>query len=750
MDADDLIATLRRLLHAVADELGALLPEGDAVVEAIAISGMGETGILVDRDSVPVAPGFAWFDPRGQQQIDVLPRHLRTQFAGRTGLPPGAQVPVAKLLHLRESGLELRGLRWFNLPEYVAASLGARKVSEYSLASRTGLIDQDTGDPWREMLDYLGVNDDFLPPLVDAGTGLGTATANWLPPAFLGARVTVAGHDHLVSAASGGAIPHDRYHVSMGTAEVLLRVLDEPIPFEARERLAGSLINSVRHVVPGKHVVVAGVKTGLLMRRALQLCGITDRVGRDQLDDVAHALPLEGRLSSDAIEVRGARNDAGVLSLTVRADGVSPAELFNAVLRHGNDEIRLLVDAMDDVIPAARSTLLTGGWASMRSVQRARSDVLPQVTVSQRDQDTGYGAALFAARLLPHRTQPPAALAAMGSATTKDSREPTFIRRHRDDGADTPRATPLDERYRSTSMNELTTLERRGMAAISTPSGRMLIVAADQRNGMKAVMSDAPGGPGSVTVEQLADAKSDLVRYLGNHAPAILLDPEVALPRVVDDSTLARDTALVVGMDASGFETVDGLRYTRYVDGVTARGVRELGGDAAKMLFYMRSDQQGADSSVGDEIRDLVKACAEEGLLLIVEVLTYRLENETEDDYQAAFPLLVADAARIAVDCGAKVLKLPYPGSAEGSAAVTAAASGVPWAVLSAGVDHETFIKQVEVAVANGASGAMAGRSLWKDSLAVSPEVREDLLTSRALPRLRELATVVDGGRAQV
>ena len=297
-------------------------------------------------------------------------------------------------------------------------------------------------------------------------------------------------------------------------------------------------------------------------------------------------------------------------------------------------------------------------------------------------------------------------------------------------------------------MNELTTLERRGLARISTPSGSMLIVAADQRNGMKAVMTDAPDGPGSVTPEQLADAKSDLVRYLGNHAPAILLDPEVALPKVVDDATLARDTALVVGMDASGFETVDGLQYTHYVPGVTARAVREFGGDAAKMLFYMRPDRQGSDSRVGDEIRDLVKACGQEGLLLIVEILTYRLDEETEEDYKAVFPKLVADAARIAVECGAKVLKLPYPGSAEGSAAVTAAAAGVPWAVLSAGVDHETFVKQVEIAVANGASGAMAGRSLWKDSLAVSPEVRKDLLTSRALPRLQELAAVVDGSTA--
>ena len=47
--------------------------------------------------------------------------------------------------------------------------------------------------------------------------------------------------------------------------------------------------------------------------------------------------------------------------------------------------------------------------------------------------------------------------------------------------------------------------------------------------------------------------------------------------------------------------------------------------------------------------------------------------------------------------------------------------------------------------MANGASGAMAGRSLWKDSLSVSPTTRQDHLTNRALPRLRELAAVVDG-----
>lgn len=293
-------------------------------------------------------------------------------------------------------------------------------------------------------------------------------------------------------------------------------------------------------------------------------------------------------------------------------------------------------------------------------------------------------------------------------------------------------------------MNPLNTLERRGMTAISTDAGRMLIVAADQRNGMKAVMDDAPGGAGSITKPELAAAKADLVTFLANSAPAILLDPEVALPAVVDDGVLARDTALVVGMDASGNEVVDGLRYTRFVDGITPRAVRDLGGDVAKMLWYTRPDRQDLDSRVAGEIRDLVRACEAEGLLLIVELLTYRLEDETEEAYREAFASLVVEGARLAVACGAKVLKLQYPGSAEACAAVTEAADGVPWAVLSAGVDHTTFVGQVATAMANGASGAMAGRSLWKDSLSISHEVREERLTSRALPRLRELNDIVD------
>lgn len=400
LESSALMAVVRELLSSAAEAIVAGTEDPDARIASIAVSGMGETGFLVGQDGAAVAPAFAWFDPRGVEQVAAMPPRLRDDFAGRTGLPLGAQVSVAKILYLRDGGLDLTGLRWLNLPEYVAAALGGTQASEMSLASRTGLLDQDTGEAWSEMLAYLGVDDDFVPPLVAAGTWLGNADQEWLPEAVSGAAITVAGHDHLVAAVSGGTIPGSQYQVSMGTAEVILRVLEEPPSREARERLAEYLINCVRHVVAGQFVLVAGVKTGLLMRRSLQLFGIHDSEGRDRLDEQVRALPPGGGLPAGSVIVRGARNDDGVLSLTIPADGVTPPEVFRAVLLHGNDEIEILLEAMNREVPPATSTLLSGGWGAMESVRDARAQVLPNLRVSTRSQDTAFGAAMAASALL--------------------------------------------------------------------------------------------------------------------------------------------------------------------------------------------------------------------------------------------------------------------------------------------------------------------------------------------------------------
>ena len=49
-------------------------------------------------------------------------------------------------------------------------------------------------------------------------------------------------------------------------------------------------------------------------------------------------------------------------------------------------------------------------------------------------------------------------------------------------------------------------------------------------------------------------------------------------------------------------------------------------------------------------------------------------------------------------------------------------ASTLPWVILSAGVDIEEFIENVNLATGAGASGFLCGRAIWKDAVQYYPD----------------------------
>ena len=300
-------------------------------------------------------------------------------------------------------------------------------------------------------------------------------------------------------------------------------------------------------------------------------------------------------------------------------------------------------------------------------------------------------------------------------------------------------------------VHAMTTAERRAYRQVCRADGRMLIVAADQRGGMRKVLADTDEEREAIDEATLGTVKAAIVRHLANKASAVLLDPVCAVPGVVDEDVIDPGVGLLIGLDASGFDTdANGYRNSRLVPDVPARRVRELGGTGAKLLVYLRPDRADANDFNMGIIRECITGFAAEDVLLVVEILTYRFDGESEEDYRAAFPGLVVECARMALGAGSKVLKLPYPGTAEACRAITKlcggapSAGGVPWAVLSAGVDHETFVGQVATAMENGASGVIAGRALWKDCISLDADVRARRLEEIASERLAEIGRVLD------
>jgi tagatose-1,6-bisphosphate aldolase len=293
-------------------------------------------------------------------------------------------------------------------------------------------------------------------------------------------------------------------------------------------------------------------------------------------------------------------------------------------------------------------------------------------------------------------------------------------------------------------MSAMTTAERRGYTQICGDDGAMMVIACDQRGGMRTLLAKTPEEQARIGNDVLGLTKMDITSHLARHAGCVLVDPICAVPGLVDQGVLHRATGLLIGLDASGFDlTPEGYRISNMVEGISARRVRELGGTGAKIMIYLRSDRPAANTVNMQTLRDVIADFAAEDLLLVVEFLTYALPGEAPEAYTAKIPDLIEGGSKLCLDAGSKVLKIPYPGTAQACASITAMCGDVPWAVLSAGVEHATFLGQVETSMANGASGVIAGRSLWKDCISLDRAITKERLETIAVPRLREIQAVI-------
>jgi sugar (pentulose or hexulose) kinase len=217
-------ALLAAAVAATADALDAA-PQGR--VAGIGVASMAETGVLVDAAGRPVVASIAWHDSRGDTEADRMAADFGAEtFAARVGLPCSRLCTLAKYRWMRDHvpGAE-RGVRWFNVAEWIVRGVGGEPLAELSLASRTGFYDLHARRPWEEALAWAGAPAGLMPDAVPAGTPMGTSTL----PAARDAVLTVAGHDHLAAAVGAGAAGEGDVLDSCGTAEAFVRAT-APLP----------------------------------------------------------------------------------------------------------------------------------------------------------------------------------------------------------------------------------------------------------------------------------------------------------------------------------------------------------------------------------------------------------------------------------------------------------------------------------------------------------------------------------------
>jgi tagatose 1,6-diphosphate aldolase len=275
----------------------------------------------------------------------------------------------------------------------------------------------------------------------------------------------------------------------------------------------------------------------------------------------------------------------------------------------------------------------------------------------------------------------------------------------------------------------------RGLQRITTSDGFLLACAVDHVTEFRELLGPSPDFARTVR------AKVDLVRDVAPVTSAVLVDALYGVGYLGPTGALPRDVGLMVSLE-DGDYSLSSPKATRYRAGWGPRQAREAGVDAVKLLWWYRPDGDPAlAESQRRTLRALAHTCTGLGLLLVVEPIWFPRpgEDTSSPGWRAARAGGIAESAATAEALGADVLKVEFPADLEepdGEAMARDALSRLdatvsrPWVLLSAGVPFGTFERQLELACAAGASGYIAGRSLWREAASARAEEREEAVAT--------------------
>ena len=299
---------------------------------------------------------------------------------------------------------------------------------------------------------------------------------------------------------------------------------------------------------------------------------------------------------------------------------------------------------------------------------------------------------------------------------------------------------------------QLTIGKIRGLQQIATPSGLLVMCAMDHRSGLVSMMEETQHDKPDYA--EIVQMKLDMCSALGPYSSGILLDPEYGAAQCIASGVLRGQTGLLVSIEATGYRKDPDGRLTVLLRDWSVEKIKRMGASAVKILVYYRPDISKLAAKQLKIIDRVAGDCIKYDIPFLVEPKTYHIEGEAVDsaDFARSLPHMVIETARQITALPIDVLKAEFPADMKyeqdedrlaGYCRQLDKASSVPWVILSAGVDYDTFKKQVTIACRAGASGFLGGRAIWQEATEMdSRDGRDSFLSGIAVKRMRELVEI--------
>ncbi len=300
-----------------------------------------------------------------------------------------------------------------------------------------------------------------------------------------------------------------------------------------------------------------------------------------------------------------------------------------------------------------------------------------------------------------------------------------------------------------------------GLRRLAAPDGTFRMLAVDQRPPIKQLVA-RNAARGASKKDALAQIKATLLESLAPHASASLADPAHGLAPALH--LVPPATGLIATLEDSAFRTVAGERKSAPIKGWSALQIRRAGADAVKALAWYHP---GASDAVRKHQQDFVRAigqqCAELDIPFVFELLRYRHGSDAIDPDSPLYPVSHAEEVVASVrefaheDYGIDLFKLesPWPTrllpdfddfnldayDCRDAFEEIDAVANRPWVLLSAGSPRAKFELALRYAYEAGASGFLAGRTIWWEAAQAWPdmELMRKKLAAASVPYMRRI-----------
>ena len=275
---------------------------------------------------------------------------------------------------------------------------------------------------------------------------------------------------------------------------------------------------------------------------------------------------------------------------------------------------------------------------------------------------------------------------------------------------------------------------------LCTDVAHFQMLAVDQRPPIFNIISKAKGREHQY--EEVVECKKLITSSLSKYVTAILMDPNFSLSNLLQYNN---SKGLVITLEDHSFKETKRGRFSENIQNWSVEKIKRVGGDAVKVLAWYRPD---AETESIEHQKQYVKRIGEEcenyGIPFLLELLVYPFQDDENHTIEYQEQKLkksqhVIDSVKEFAKDEYKVdiFKLESPvDSSELENEITneteqafrdlaAATNNKPWVVLSSGMDKKSFYKCLELAYKNGASGYLAGRTIWLDAFKGYPDTQQ-------------------------